>query len=129
MNRFGDFTNEEINKDIDTKLIPRSTKNTKGSIWKQFVEFCKVRKYELVETTTIQDIAAILKDWAYNMKKKNGEDYKECVVKTIWNSTAKMVQEKYFKDYKIEFNPIPEMQKTASESNCNVIQIKERLVQ
>lgn len=73
MNRFGDFTNEEINKDIDTKLIPRSTKNTKGSIWKQFVEFCKVRKYELVETTTIQDIAPLLKDWAYNMKKKNGE--------------------------------------------------------
>ena len=43
------------------------------------------------------------------MKKKNGEDYKEYVVKTIWNSTAKMVQEKYFKDYKIEFNPFTDI--------------------
>lgn len=126
MNRFGDFTNEEINKDIDTKLIPRSTKNTKGSIWKQFVEFCKVRKYELVETTTIQDIAAILKDWAYNMKKKNGEDYKECVVKTIWNSTAKMVQEKYFKDYKIEFNPFTDIafREARDAKNCKRKQLQ-----
>jgi hypothetical protein len=63
------------------------------------------KKYELVEETSTEELASILCDWAFNMKKNNGKDYKESAVKTIWNTSAKMLQEKYFKDYKRVFNP------------------------
>lgn len=31
------------------------------------------------------------------MRKKNGDHYKENVVKTMWNITTKLIQEKYIK--------------------------------
>ena len=34
----------------------------------------------------------------FNTKKPNGEDYKEYVIKTMWNSTTKMLEEKYFSE-------------------------------
>lgn len=71
MSRFGNVSNEQITKNIE-KLIPQSTKNTKSSIWRQFIEFCHVRQYQLLENTSLQELADILKDWAFNMKKKRG---------------------------------------------------------
>jgi hypothetical protein len=38
------------------------------------------------------------------------EKIKESAVKTIWNTSAKMLQEKYFKDYKRVFNPFTDIQ-------------------
>lgn len=108
MSRFGKISTEQITKNIE-KSIPQSTKNTKSSIWRQFMEFCQIRNYELSEITPLQNIADMLKDWAYNMKKKTGEDYKEYAVKTIWNSTAKMIQEKYFSEYNIKFDPFTDI--------------------
>lgn len=37
-------------------------------MWRQFIEFCKSK------ITLLRKVAQ-LKDWAYNMKKRNGEDY------------------------------------------------------
>lgn len=108
MSRFGEVSTQQITKNIE-KAIPQSTKNTKASIWRQFMEFCQVRNYELSKITSLQKVADILKDWAYNMKKRNGEDYKEYAVKSIWNSTAKMIQEKYFNEYNIKFDPFADI--------------------
>ncbi|CAF4868493.1 unnamed protein product [Pieris macdunnoughi] len=39
------------------------------------------------------------------MKKMDGEDYKEGTIKTMWNQTAKLLQEKYLNDFDIKINP------------------------
>lgn len=39
------------------------------------------------------------------MRKHDGTDYKEGVVKRMFNTTAKMVQEMYFNTWNIEINP------------------------
>jgi hypothetical protein len=62
------------------------------SIWRQFTLFCVEKQYELVEETSTEELASILCDWAFNMKKNNGEDYKDSAVKTIWNTSAKTLQ-------------------------------------
>lgn len=41
-----------------------------------------------LDYTSLLDIG-ILKDWAFNMRNKDGNEYKESAVKIIWNSTAK----------------------------------------
>ena len=104
MERFGNVSRENIEKDI-TDNVPKNTRNTQSSIWRQFDEFCRAKDYSLNYDTPIEEIAQILTDWAYNMKKKNGDDYKESVVKTIWNTTAKLVQEMYFKNFNIKIDP------------------------
>src|SRR5699024_7917005 len=43
------------------------------------------------------------------MKRKNGDDYKESCVKTIWNTTAKMIQEKYFNEYGRVIDPFADI--------------------
>ena len=63
---------------------PHNTKRNRDSIWNQ-------RKHELSPDMPTEVIAAILKDWAVNMRKTNGKEYKEYSIKTIWNVTAKML--------------------------------------
>ncbi|KAJ3661198.1 hypothetical protein Zmor_005606 [Zophobas morio] len=41
----------------------------------------------LMETLPTEKLAFILKDWGYNMKKVDGNDYKEAVIKTMWNGS------------------------------------------
>lgn len=106
--RFGDLSIENIEESI-SNVVPANTVKTKASVWQQFSEFCKQRHYDLLSTTNPEEIAKILQDWAFNMKKKNGENYKETSVKSIWNTTALMVQEKYFKDYGIKINPFSDI--------------------
>lgn len=105
-NRFGQ---ENIEKLIQN-FTPLNTVKTKKSIWNQFEQFCNFRNYKLESDTTIQEIAEILEDWGANMKKSNGEDYKEYSLKTIWNVTAKQIQEKYYSEYKISFNPFQDIE-------------------
>jgi hypothetical protein len=124
--RFGNFSSTEITTRVQ-RTVPKNTVNTQSSIWKQFTEFCKARKYQLVATTSTEELANILKDWAFNMKKVrrtivakqtqekyiysyfvnqvNGDDYKECVVKTLWNTVAKLLQEKYYNEFHIKIDP------------------------
>jgi hypothetical protein len=39
--------------------------------------------------TSVGYIVLVIKDWDFNMKRKDGEEYMENVVKTMWNITAK----------------------------------------
>lgn len=69
------------------------------------------------EITQINVLAEILTNWAFNMRKQNGEEYKEFTVKTIWNITAKLLMNKFFTEYKIMFNPFTDIEfKTARDA-------------
>lgn len=108
MSRFGSDSLSNIDLAIE-KSIPYNTLRTHTSIWKQFMTFCKAKNYELMENTTLEQLNLILKDWAWNMKKENGENYKELVVKTMWNTVAKKMQEMYFVKWKIIFDPFKDI--------------------
>lgn len=82
MSRFGQENTEIIRKEVD-KLIPSNTKRSKATVWKQFLEFCQEKSYKIEGGTSVIELAAILEDWGFNMKKTNSEDYKESVVKVI----------------------------------------------
>ena len=43
------------------------------------------------------------------MKKLNGDDHKEGVIKSMWNLTAKLLQDKYFNEYKVSINPFEDL--------------------
>ncbi len=107
--RFGNFSKNEIKNKVENS-IPVSTSNTQNSIWRQFMAFCNERNFKFEKETSIKSLADILEDWAFNMKKSNDEEYKEGVIKTIWNTTAKMLQEKYFKEYNVTVNPFDDIQ-------------------
>jgi hypothetical protein len=102
--RFGQSSALEIDKNI-IKLTPVNTLKARSSAWKQFEQFCSARNYILNDQTTLEQLAMIMKDWGFNMKKTDGTDYKEQVVKTLWNTVAKCLQEKYRAEYKVFFNP------------------------
>jgi hypothetical protein len=76
--------------------VPVNTLKTHRSCWTQFEEFCSQRGYSLDQVLPIEELNNILKDCGFNMKKKSGEDYKETVVKVLWNTTAKALQEMYY---------------------------------
>ena len=80
MSRFGQDTFESIKNEVDN-LIPTNTKKSKSTIWNQFLAFCAERKYNIEKETSVVELAVILEDWGFNMKKRNSEDYKESVVK------------------------------------------------
>lgn len=79
----------------------RNTKRTKNTAWKMFMDFCNDRSYELLPTTTPERLDTILKDFAFNMRKTDGTDYKECTIKTLWNLTAKLLMDKYWNEFKV----------------------------
>ena len=62
-------------------------------MWNQFLEFCAERNYKIDGSVSDEEIASILQDWGYNMRRKNGENYKQTVVKMIWNVAATMIKE------------------------------------
>lgn len=104
MNRFGEQSIETIDETIK-ETEPLNTQKSKSSIWRQFSDFCDAKKYCISQSTSEEELATILKDWAFNMKKTNGQDYKETVVKTMWNVTAKLLQEKFHKEYHRKIDP------------------------
>lgn len=100
-------------EDINNIIIESACKNTKissASIWKQFQLFCDERGYKLEEKTSTTKLAVILKDYGFNMKKQNGEDYKEAVIKTMWNKTAKLMQELYYGQFNRKFDPFNDIE-------------------
>jgi hypothetical protein len=70
-------------------------------VWCQFQQIFKERNVKLDISLCVTDSAMLLKGWAGNMKRKNGEDYEEAVIKLMWNSTAKLLQEKLSKNYRL----------------------------
>jgi hypothetical protein len=87
------------------KLTQVNTKKSRDCAWRQFQQFCDGRKYNLNKETSVSQLALILKDFAFNMTRSDGEAYKEGVVKTIWNTVAKILQQKYNEEFNIIFDP------------------------
>lgn len=104
MSRFGNDSLSAIEEKV-AESKPKNTIINHQYVWKQFMDFIKDRNYILDANISISALANILTDWAFNMKRKNGQDYKDFTVKTIWNVTAKLLMEKYQKEYNIKFNP------------------------
>lgn len=104
MDRFGNTSLTVIDNIIE-ETTPMNTKRTQSCIYNQFLKFCEEKDYRLDADTPVEQICIILKNWGYNMKKCDGGDYKEAVVKTMWNVVAKKVQEMYCKKYNVIFNP------------------------
>lgn len=105
MSRFGKENKEYIRQEVQN-LMPQNTKKSKESVWRQFMQFCHEKHYDINNSSiSIEALSQILEDYAFNMKKKDSEDYKEGVVKVLWNSTAKQLQEMFFNQYKIKFDP------------------------
>jgi integrase len=102
--RFGEDSLCEIDQHID-ELTPINTKKSKAYTWKQFECFCAEKGYALEPETSVAKLASIMKDFAFNMKKKDGQEYKEGVIKTIWNSVAKILQQKYKEECNVLFDP------------------------
>ena len=123
--RFGNDTTSHVDHLIKS-TTPQNTINTKKSVWRQFEQFCKQKQYKMEKDTPVEVIASILKSWAVNMRKENGEDYKECFVKTIWNVTAKLIQEKYFDEFHVTFNPFSDIQFKSARDARNA---KRRILQ
>lgn len=104
MSRFGVCSLSTIDKKVKGN-VPINTEKAKKTVWNQFTTFCTEREYTLSAETSEAQLANIMKDYAYNMKKMDGEDYKEGTIKTMWNQTAKLLQEKYLNDFDIKINP------------------------
>uniref|UniRef100_T1IRV3 DUF3504 domain-containing protein n=1 Tax=Strigamia maritima TaxID=126957 RepID=T1IRV3_STRMM len=111
--RWGDVDVQTIDISID-QPIPTNTRKNHTSIWHQFTEFCSSKNYSLTPVTTTITLNQILKDFAWNMRKTDGTEYKETVIKVLWNTTAKLLQQYYFDNFNIIFNPFNDVEfKTA----------------
>jgi hypothetical protein len=84
--------------------------------------------YKLEKDTSKQELANVLRSWAVNMRKMNGEEYKDYSVKTMWNTTAKMLQDKYYNEYNQTFNPFTDVEfqtaRNAKNAKRKVLQIQ-----
>jgi hypothetical protein len=109
MSRFGEESFETIDAIVEN-TIPSNTKRSKRSVWEQFLSFCREKNYYFDASTSLNQLASILKDWAFNMKRQDGTDYKESVVKVMWNSTAKQLQEKFFLEFGIKFDAFSDIE-------------------
>lgn len=118
MARFGQSSSTVIDEAV-TELTPVNTKKARESAWRQFAQFCGERNYNLNEEISVQRLALILKDFAFNMRKSNGEDYKETVVKTLWNTVAKILQEKYYNEFNVIFDPFKDVEFSCARNARN----------
>ncbi|XP_031358949.1 uncharacterized protein LOC116182556 [Photinus pyralis] len=114
MSRFGCDNDEKINEIIESNT-PRNTVYSKKFVWKAFMDFCSIRNYELDGSRTVEELASILKDWAVNMRRKDGMQFKEATVKTMWNVTM------------LYFNK-RERPAIVHGENCSLILLKENKV-
>lgn len=106
--RFSNISCNNIDLEIQ-KSVPINTVKTHTSIWLQFSDFCKAKGYNLNKDTKVEELAVILKDWGFNMRKKDGTEYKESVVKTMWNIVAKKLQEMYHVQHNVSFDPFKDI--------------------
>lgn len=110
MFRFGQESKENIRQDIE-QLTPANTRKSKLSVWRQFTNFCAEKSYNFDRADIpVEELALILEGYGFNMRKKNSEDYKERVIKVLWNSTAKQLQEYFFEKYNRKFNPFSDIE-------------------
>lgn len=84
---------------------PINTVRSENNIWQMFQRFCDTRGYKFESNTTVSKLADIMKDWSSNMRKKDGTDYRENVVKIMFNVSAKLLQKKYLNEFNRDIDP------------------------
>lgn len=109
MNRFGNKDLASIREEVASSSSI-NTKRCQKSNWEQFVRFCEVREFDLSKAASPLELSKILEDYAFNMKKVDGVDYKETSIKTIWNTTAKLLQDLYFNSFGVKINPFSDIE-------------------
>jgi integrase len=125
MERFSTCSDKEIDLIIENS-VPENTTKTKKSILNQFKLFCAERNHDLTKQFNKYELNIILKDWAINMCKQNKEQYKESTVKTIWNITAKYLQEYYYNTFNLVIDPFKDIEFKQSRDARNA---KRRVLQ
>lgn len=95
--RFGSADSQEIDSAIET-LVPEGTKRAKEHLDRVFQRFLLAKniQYDL-STMTDEVICSLLKNFAFNVQKKDGNDYKDKVLKGMWNGLAKKITEDIWK--------------------------------
>jgi hypothetical protein len=78
--RFGETSDAEINANI-RRNVPENTRKSRESVWRQFGQFLEEKGYSVTSSTTPTELDIILKNCAVNMRKTDGSEYKEGVVK------------------------------------------------
>jgi hypothetical protein len=92
---------KQIEKELQGRT-PANTRKTREFCWRKFVQFLK----EAVSDPTPMDfdenkwtdkeINQAMKRFAFNMRKANGDNYKDESIKSIWNSVAKQIMSRVF---------------------------------
>ncbi len=67
MQRFGVSSSGEIDIEIEN-LTPENTTKLHNYVWKQFTVFCEHRNYKFQSDMSNEEVADIMKDWAFNMQ-------------------------------------------------------------
>lgn len=93
--RWGQHKKADIRTAIEG-LISRNTVNGRKSRQRAFKNFCNSRKFKVDRDTSVTELADILEDYAFNMRRQDGEEYKEGTVKSLWNATAKYLRDLFF---------------------------------
>lgn len=89
---------------------PINTIKSKKTVWSQFEKFCADRSYDVItEAVPVENMNDILLDWAFNMRKCDGTYYKELVVKQMWNSVAKQIQDTYYEKFQAKIKPFTDI--------------------
>jgi hypothetical protein len=118
MSRFGSTSLLNIDEAVEN-TVPVNTKRSKTCVWTQCTSFCKKKRYNFENCVSKEELAIILKDWAFNIRKKSGNKYKESVVKIMWNSTAKQLQEMYYRKFNMKFDPFTDIEFSSSRAARN----------
>jgi hypothetical protein len=87
---------QEIEKQLATRM-QKNTRTSKESQWRQFERFLEDEKKVFDPSQGDEDINYLLKRFAFNMRKVDGDDYKDDSLKSAWNSVAKQIMEKVYK--------------------------------
>ena len=126
--RFGNNSLQNIDKQISLN-VPINTTRSKKSVWSQFQNFCGERKYDVTSNALgVEKLNEILKDWGFNMRKADGTNYKETVVKQMWNSVAKQIQEIYYEKFGVKIDPFGDVAFKTARCARNSLRKKLQLV-
>ena len=82
-------------------------KKQKESYWRVFERFLAEPSNNVSfhpATSNRQEICRVMKKFAFNMKKENEDSYCDSSMKTIWNSVAKQINEKFFQEQQQTIN-------------------------
>lgn len=103
--RFGSDSLQVISEEIK-KCVPANTMKSRKSVWVQFNKFCEERGYDVTsQALPPEKLNVVLMDWGSNMRKADGGNYKDLVVKQMWNCTAKQIEEIYYEQFGVKINP------------------------